>query len=252
MEEEKKSTNNDVNKLDWRLVARAYSILIALVTDRLVKKEHLKLLNDIVAEAQTVDMALIEYPCPQNMYRCMMRQINRIITDRLVDYTLDNATKAETDEMFGLCEIRNALDGVSMKAFEYMLTTVITGSADVTFDKLREYRIALKAVAPDSANAIIADIEMRYGTYAGPQYGAPMSQPPMQQPWPWTYQPGSPYATMQPGGLWQRTAGQPVNPFAQRVYTPGMGMTMGSDQLALNPYSSAMTDTLGGDDGKKN
>lgn len=241
MEEEKKSTNNDANKLDWRLVARAYSILIALVTDRLVKKEHLKLLNDIVAEAQTVDMALIEYPCPQNMYRCMMRQINRIITDRLVNYTPDTATKAETGEMLDLCEIRNALDGVSMKVFEYMLTTVITDSGDVMFDKLREYRIALKAVAPDSANAIIADIEMRYGSpYIGPQYGAPMSQPPMQQPWQWEYRPGSQYATMQPVSPSYRTADQSVNPFAHRV---------------RDMYSTARIDPIdpfGGDDGKKN
>lgn len=241
MEEEKKSTNNDANKLDWRLVARAYSILIALVTDRLVKKEHLKLLNDIVAEAQTVDMALIEYPCPQNMYRCMMRQINRIITDRLVDYTLDNATKAETDEMFGLCEIRNALDGINVREFDYVLTTIISKSGDLIPDKLRAYRLALAVAAPNSANAIIADIEMRCGSpYTGPQYGAPMSQPPMQQPWQWEYRPGSQYATMQPVSPSYRTADQSVNPFAQRV---------------RDMYSTARIDPMvpsGGDDGKRN
>lgn len=245
MEEEKKSTNNDANKLDWRLVARAYSILIALVTDRLVKKEHLKLLNDIVAEAQTVDMTLIEYPCPQNMYRCMMRQINRIITDRLVDYTLDNATKAETDEMFGLCEIRNALDGINVREFDYVLTTIISKSGDLIPDKLRAYRLALAVAAPNSANAIIADIEMRCGSpYIGPQYGAPMSQPPMQQPW--LYQPVNRFS-------------QSVNPFYQQnmynnQYRNGNPFQDGPSR-PFTPNNGAgfgdMSDVLGGDNGKK-
>lgn len=251
MEEKKKFTHNDANKLDWRLVARAYSILIALVADRLIVKEHLKLLNNIVAEAQTVDMELFGNPCPQNMYMHMMRQINRIITDRLVDYTLDNATEAETKEMLDLCEIRNALDGINVREFDYALTTIISKSGDLIPDKLRAYRLALAVAAPDSANAIIADIEMSCGTYAGPQYGAPMSQPPMQQPW--TYGSMGQYATMQPVNPLYRTVGQSVNPFGPSpVYKPQQPQPR---ELTRDMYSTARIDPIdpfGGDDGKKN
>ena len=246
MEEKKKFTHNDANKLDWRLVARAYSVLIALVTDKLFTKSQLELLNNIVAEAQTEDMELFGYPYPQSMYMLMMRRINRVITDRLVNYTPDTATKAETGEILDLCEIRNALDGVNIREFDYALTIITAKNGDLIPDKLREYRIALAVAAPDSANAIINDIEIRCGTYAGLHYGAPMSQPPMQQPWQYGYQPGSPYATMYPGNPLYRTAVQSVNPFAQRV--PQQQQPC---EFTRNPYQSAMTDTLGGDDGKR-
>ena len=251
MEEEKKSTNSNNAKLPWTIVAKAYSILVALVIDRLPTKTYLPRLNAIVAEAQKTVDEECAWPCPQNIYSLIMYRINSIIMDKLIKYSEDSATADECREMLELRGIRNALDGVNVKVFEYMLTTVITGSADVTFDKLREYRIALKAVAPDSANAIIADIEMRCGSpYIGPQYGAPMSQPPMQQPWPWTYQPGSPYATAQRGNPFGSTVGQSVNPFAQpSVYKPQQQQPC---EFTRNPYPSAMTNPFGGDDGKKN
>lgn len=257
MEEKKKFTHNDANKVDWRLVARAYSVLIALVTDKLAVKDLLKLLNNVVAEAQTEDMELIGYPCPRAMYMLMMRRINRVITDRLVDYTLDTATDAETKEMLDLCELRNALDDVNVREFDYVLTTIISKSGDLIPDKLRAYRLALAVAAPDNANAIIADIEMRCGTYAGPQYGAPTLQPPMQQPWP--------YASVGPSTTWRQ--GNPVvNPFGQSVsqfYQPNM---YNNQYRNGNPFQDGpsrpftpnngsgfgdMSDVLGGDNGKK-
>lgn len=227
---EKKFAHNDANKLDWRLVARAYSVLIALVTDKLMVKEHLELLNNIVAEAQTEDMELFGYPCPQSIYMLMMRRINRVITDRLVDYTLDTATEAETKEMLDLCEIRNALDGVNVKAFEYMLTAIVSNSGDAVMqDKLRGYQLALKIVAPDRANAIINDIEMSYVrsvTYLGTQATS----------MPWTYTPPSPNAA-------SPTFGQPP------VYEPQQQQPC---EFTRNLYSTAMTDPFGGNNGKKN
>lgn len=246
MEEEKKFTHNDANKLDWRLVARAYSVLIALVTDKLMVKEHLKLLNTIVAEAQAEDMELFGYPCPQSMYMDMMRRINRVITDRLVNYTPDTATVAETSEMLDLREIRNALDGVNIREFDYVLTTIIAKNGDLLPDKLRAYRLALAVAAPDSANAIINDIEMRS----------------MQQPWQYGYQPGSPYATMYPGNPLYRTVGQPVNMFGQPIYNQPVnqfGQRAPQQQQPCKStrdmYSTARIDPIdpfGGDDGKKN
>ena len=252
MEEEKKSTNINDEKLPWTLVARAYSVLVALVIGHLPVKQHLELLNDIVAEAKTVDVEMRWYRSPRDLYGIIMRRINQVIVDRLVKYNEDTATDDEHREVFDLCYIRDALDGVSMKAFEYMLTTVITDSGDVMFDKLREYRIALKAVAPDSANAIIADIEMRYGSpYTGPQYGAPTLQPPMQQPWPGMYQPVNMFG--QPVNQLYRTAGQSVNPFGQSpVYNRQQPQPR---EFTRDMYSTARIDPIdpfGGDDGKKN
>lgn len=258
MEEEKKSTNSNDAKLPWTLVARAYSVLVALVIGHLPVKQHLELLNDIIAEAKTEDVEMRWYRSPRDLYGTIMRRINQVIVDRLVKYNEDTATVDEHNEVLDLRYIRDALDGVSMKAFECMLTTVITDSGDAMFDKLREYRIALKAVAPDSANAIIADIEMRYGyQYTGPQYGAPTLQPPMQQPWP--------YASTGPSTAWRQgnpvvnQFGQSVNPFYQpnmynnqyrngnpfqdgpsRPFTPNNGSGFGD-----------MSDVLGGDNGKK-
>lgn len=258
MEEEKKSTNSNDVKLPWTLIARAYSVLVALVIGNLTVKQHLELLNDIIAEAKTEDVEMRWYPSPRDLYWIIMRHINQVIVDRLVKYNEDAATVDEHNEVLDLRYIRDALDGVSMKAFEYMLTTVITDSGDVMFDKLREYRIALKAVAPDSANAIIADIEMRYGSpYTGPQYGAPMLQPSMQQPW--AYPSIGQFATWQRGNPVASTVSQSVNPFYQpnmynnqyrngnpfqdgpsRPFTPNNGSGFGD-----------MNDVLGGDNGKK-
>lgn len=246
MEEEKKSTNSDDAKLPWTLVARAYSVLVALVIGHLPVKQHLELLNDIIAEAKTEDVEMRWYRSPRNLYGIIMRRINRVIVDRLVKYNEDTATVDEHNEVLDLRYIRDALDGVSMKAFECMLTTVITDSGDVMFDKLREYRIALKAVAPDSANAIIADIEMRYGyQYTGPQYGAPTLQPPMQQPWPYA----SSYFAQQRVNPFnqpnmynnQYRNGNPFQDGPSRPFTPNNGSGFGD-----------MNDVLGGDNGKKN
>lgn len=252
MEEEKKSTNSNDAKLPWTLVAHAYSVLVALVIGHLPVKQHLDVLNDIIAEAKTVDVEMRWCRQPRDLYGIIMRRINQVIVDRLVKYNEDTATVDEHNEVLDLRYIRDALDGVSMKAFEYMLTTVITGSADVMFDKLREYRIALKAVAPDSANAIIADIEMHYGSpYAGPQYGAPTLQPPMQQPW--TYGSMGQFATMQPGNPLYRTVGQSVNPFGPSpVYKPQQPQPR---EFTRDMYSTARIDPIdpfGGDDGKRN
>lgn len=258
MEEEKKSTNSNDAKLPWTLVARAYSVLVALVIGHLPVKQHLELLNDIIAEAKTEDVEMRWYRSPRDLYGIIMRRINQVIVDRLVKYNEDTATVDEHNEVLDLRYIRDALDGVSMKAFEYMLTTVLADSADVMFDKLREYRIALKAVAPDSANAIIADIEMRYGSpYTGPQYGAPTLQPPMQQPWPWASQPVNMFG--QPVNQLYRTAGQSVNPFGQpnmynNQYRNGNPFQNGPSQPFTPNNGSGfgdMNDVLGGDNGKK-
>ena len=256
MEEEKKSTNSNDTKLPWTLVARAYSVLVALVIGNLPVKQLLELLNDIIAEAKIEDVEMRWYRSPRDLYGIIMRRINQVIVDRLVKYNEDTATADEHTEVLDLRYIRDALDGVSMKAFEYMLTTVITDSGDVMFDRLREYRIALKAVAPDRANAIIADIEMRYGSpYTGPQYGAPTLQPPMQQPWPYA----SSYFASQRVNPVVNQFGQSVNPFYQpnmynnqyrngnpfqdgpsRPFTPNNGSGFGD-----------MSDVLGSDNGKK-
>lgn len=246
MEEKKKSTNINDEKLPWTLVARAYSVLVALVIGHLPVKQHLDVLNDIIAEAKTVDVEMRWYRQPRDMYGIIMRRINQVIVDRLVKYSEDTATEDEHNEVLDLRYVRDALDGVSMKAFEYMLTTVITDSGDVMFDKLREYRIALKAVAPDSANAIIADIEMRYGyQYTGPQFGAPMLQPSMQQSW--AYPSMGQFATWQRGNPVASTVGQSVNPFGQSpVYKP-----LQPGEIVANPYPPTMTNPFGGDDGKR-
>lgn len=254
MEEKKKFTDINNEKLPWTLVARAYSVLVALVIGHLPVKQHLDVLNDIIAEAKTVDVEMRWYRQPRDMYGIIMRRINQVIVDRLVKYNEDTATVDEHSEVLDLRHIRDALDDVDAKAFEYMLTTVITDSADMMFDKLRWYQSALRTVAPDRAGFIIGDIEMRYSSsYTVPQYGTPMSQPPMQQPWPGTYQPGSPYATMQPGGLWQRTVSQPVNPFGQPpVIKPQQQQPC---EFTRDMYSTARIDPMvpfGGDDGKRN
>lgn len=248
MEEKKKFTNITDEKLPWTLVERAYSVLVALVIGHLPVKQNLDVLNDVIAEAKTVAVEMCWYRQPRDMYGIIMRRINQVIMDRLVKYNADTATVDEHSEVLDLRYIRDVLDDVNVKAFEYMLTTVITDSADMMLDKLRAYQFALRAVAPNSASSIIADIEMRCGTYVGPQYGAPMSQPPMQQPWPWTYQPGSPYATMQRGNPFGSTVGQSVNPFTQPpVYKP-----LQPGEIVANPYPPTMTNPFGGDDGKKN
>lgn len=230
MEEEKKSTNSNNAKLPWTIVAKAYSILVALVIDRLPTKTYLPRLNAIVAEAQkTVDEECV-WPCPQNIYSLIMYRINSIIMDKLIKYSEDSATADECREMLELRGIRNALDGVNVKAFEYMLTAIVSNSGDAVMqDKLRGYQLALKIVAPDRANAIINDIEMSYVrsvTYLGTQA---MSMP-------WTYTPPSPNAA-------SPTFGQPP------VYKPQQQQPC---EFTRNLYSTAMTDPFGGNNGKKN
>lgn len=197
MEEEKKSTDsNNTTKLPWTIVAKAYSVLVALVVDKLPTKTYLPRLNAIVAEAQKTVDDECGWACPQNIYSLIMYRINSIIMDKLIKYSEDSATADECMEMLELRGIRNALDGVNVKTFEYMLTTIVSNSDDAIIpDKLRGYQLALKIVAPDRANAIINDIEMSYVrsvTYLGTQA---MSMP-------WAYTPPSPNV----GGA---TSGQP-------------------------------------------
>lgn len=240
MEEEKKSTNSDDAKLPWTLVACAYSVLVALAIDKLPVKQSLELLNDIIAEAKTVDVAMSLYRQPRDLYGIIMHRINRVIMDRLVKYNEDTATADEHDEVLLLEYVRNALDDVDINEFEYMLTTIRSnnGASMQNKIKIREYQFALMVVAPDKANAIIADIE-RDSFYLGGQcigMGAPMVQAPgMYATPPQVNRFGQPNMY---NNLYRN--GNPFQNGPARPFTPNNGSGFGD-----------MNDVLGGDNGKK-
>lgn len=127
MEEEKKSINSNNAKLPWTIVAKAYSILVALVIDRLPTKTYLPRLNAIVAEAQkTVDEECV-WPCPQNIYSLIMYRINSIIMDKLIKYSEDSATADDGSEPIYVRQYKGTFTSLQRTA------TLLDGSGNTSF-----------------------------------------------------------------------------------------------------------------------